>query len=590
MGLFDRFLKAKQTAAPPPPVPPAPSVPPPSLPARATIETYENADAVGLLALANGDHVRFGRSACKGFEPVVGASVILEEVAASPRGWRAKAIDLDPSDGRYDALIAARDRALGLPSRTMGNEEAAATARQLAVITVLLEEALPEGTLALRKWAAERGFPRDGIDSTSERDLEFSIAGGSVLTYVGRSQLPKERLDTRNLPEDFEFGRSFIGLGTGLPGVDRQTRLALSGARDCWAMDGNLRNLSRLVRMLADRATGFVLHRAGDLVVPAGEFVRMLGDLDDPDCRPFAAWLDVGISDRNGEKVYATFGMDAFGLPDVVVPVQPDDRFSRSRRHEAVLHACYRMVRENRELEAGETLRVPIRLNIGAWPVELDGKEAAFTYSVAEDGSLLKLVSVEEIDPAREWRVSGASIAVNAYQALFDRGLAEVVPSDLVRDVPARNPDVIPHSVEVRARHDGRGFIVVTNGFGRRPQRHVDRADCTHIEVAAWAPTHAFELVQLVGTLAGHAHRSTAGGWKPADTLGAPIEEFGIGGFVLADGGAVGMGGGPAVRLLLLVPLTAREYELVRGGGAADWLSKNTVDERRWASFVARID
>lgn len=47
-------------------------------------------------------------------------------------------------------------------------------------------------------------------------------------------------------------------------------------------------------------ASGFVIHRAGDLVVPAEEFVSMLGDLDDPECRPFAAWLDLGITDRNG--------------------------------------------------------------------------------------------------------------------------------------------------------------------------------------------------------------------------------------------------------------------------------------------------
>ncbi len=589
MGLFDRFFKAKQTAPPPPPAPPVPSVPPPLLPARAIIETYEIADAVGSIKLANGEQIRFGRSACQGFEPVVGAAVVLEEVAPYPRGWRAKAINLDASDDKYDALIAARDKAMGLPSRTMGGAEAAATARQLAVITILLKSPLPEGTLALRKWAAERGFPRDGIEVKSERDLEFTIRGGSVLTYVGRSPLPKDGLDTRNLPEGFDFGRSFIGLGTGLPGVDRQTRLALSGARDCWAIDGNLRHLSRLVRTLADQATGIVIHRAGDLVVPADEFVRMLGDLEDPECRPFAAWLDVGITDRNGEKVYATFGMDAFGLPDVLVPANPDDRFSRSRRHEAVLFACYVMVRENREFKTDEILRVPVRMNIGAWPVELEGKDAVFTYSIADDGSLLKLVPVEEIDPVREWRERRDSIAANAYQALFDRGLSDAIPSDLVRDVAARNPDVIPHSVEVRALHDGRGFMIVTNGFGRSPQHAPEREDCTHLEVAAWVPTHVFELVQLVGTLAGHAHSSTKA-WKPADTLGAPIDELGIGGFVLADGGAVNMGGGPTVRLLILVPLAPNEYESVRGGGAANWLSEHPVDEHRWAPFVAKIN
>ena len=239
------------------------------------------------------------------------------------------------------------------------------------------------------------------------------------------------------------------------------------------------------------------------------------------------------------------------------------------------------MVRENRELEVGETLRVPMRLNIGAWPVDTEDQVAAFVYATAADGSLIRLDPIEEVDPARMWREEGASMPVNAYQALFDRGLGDAIPSDLVRDVSATDPEVIPHSVEVRARHDGRGFMIVTNGFGRIAQREVERADCTHIEVAAWVTSPAFELVQLVGMLASHADS-----WKPADTVGAPIDELGIGGFVLADGGAVNMGGGPSVRVLVLVPLSPDAYARVRGGGAADWLSQNVVDERCWAPFA----
>ena len=52
-------------------------------------------------------------------------------------GWRAKTVSLDPADGQYDSLLSARDKEMGLPARTMGNAEAAATARQLALITVL---------------------------------------------------------------------------------------------------------------------------------------------------------------------------------------------------------------------------------------------------------------------------------------------------------------------------------------------------------------------------------------------------------------------------------------------------------------------
>jgi hypothetical protein len=52
------------------------------LPLQAEIATYVVVDAVGILQLATGEQIRFGRSSCKGFEPVVGAAVILEEVVA----------------------------------------------------------------------------------------------------------------------------------------------------------------------------------------------------------------------------------------------------------------------------------------------------------------------------------------------------------------------------------------------------------------------------------------------------------------------------------------------------------------------------
>lgn len=294
MGFFDRFSRAKKTAPPPPAPPVAPSLPAPSLPARAKIASYDIADAVGLLELANGDRVRFGRSACKGFEPVVGASVILEEVAASPRGWRAKSIDLGPSDDRYDALIAARDPATGLPGRTLGSAEAAATVRQLAVITILLKEPLPEGSLAI--------------------------------------------LDSRGLDAH----------------VRRAKRARPRGPRHAERIDG-LRSWPFLHRVGHGPAGGWTV------VVPAEELVQMLGDLEGPKCRPFAAWLYVGITDRNGQKVYATFGMDAFGLPDVLVPVDADDPFNRSRRHEAVLFAWYRMVRETRVASALRVVSVARR-------------------------------------------------------------------------------------------------------------------------------------------------------------------------------------------------------------------------------------
>lgn len=585
MGIFDRFRGTKRPAAAP--TTKATVAPPFLLPARGVIATYIVVDAVGMLHLRTGEQIRFGRSACKGFEPVVGAAVVVEEAAADARGWKAKTINLDRAIEGYDGLLAARDSEQGFASKTMDVPQAAATARQLATITVLMRSPIPTGPLALKRWSEAAGIPRDGINVNVERDLAFTIGHKSVQTYVGRGMFPCDGLDIRRLPEEFEFGASFIGLGIGLPGT-ALTALLL-GTGNCWASNGDLRNLSRLVRAIAADATGVVLHRAGDVVVPISEFVSMLGDLDNDDCVPFGAWLDIAITERNGENVYCTFGMDAFGLPDVCVQMDANDRWRRSRCHEAILYTCYRMVREQREFAVGENFAVPLRVKVGAWPVALNANDATLTYGIAAADGLLKLELATGIDAAQDWRLRGAAIAVNAYQALFDRGLAELVPNGQIRDVSSKNPNVVPHAVEVRVRRDNRGYLIVTNGFGRIPiNAQALVGGGANVEVAAWVPEDRFQLVALVGQLASNAHSST-GGWQPGDLLAAAYDDIGIAGFVLADGGVVDMGGGPNVQLLLLVPLAKDEYDSVRGGSAGAWVANHVVDEGCWAPFVSRL-
>lgn len=65
----------------------------PSLPAEGVIETYEVSDALGTLRLANGEQLRFGRSACT-FDPAVGDRVRVMSAAIGPLG-RARATRID---------------------------------------------------------------------------------------------------------------------------------------------------------------------------------------------------------------------------------------------------------------------------------------------------------------------------------------------------------------------------------------------------------------------------------------------------------------------------------------------------------------
>jgi hypothetical protein len=99
MGLFDVLKKKK------------PETPEPE--ARGgKIETYNVADNVGAVRLGSGELLRFGRSACQGFEPAVGVQVLVQSAAPHPLGGeRAQVMVRDPSDSNYEQHVAARNAA-----------------------------------------------------------------------------------------------------------------------------------------------------------------------------------------------------------------------------------------------------------------------------------------------------------------------------------------------------------------------------------------------------------------------------------------------------------------------------------------------
>lgn len=584
MGLFDRFTR--KPTAPPPPLPNL------ALPASARIASFDVTDAVGSLMLDAATRVRFGRSACHGFEPVVGAKVRVLAVEPSRFGPRATHLELDPGDADYDRLLRERDEKAGI-SADEKPEEAAAAARALGWITVLLERPVPRGPQAQRVWAGELRLEDQAVEVSTEARLGFRALGHDVSTHVGDRPFPKEALDLRDVGEDFDPGLGFVSLGLGEPGLFRAGR-ALGGMADVWGPKGALRALSKLARLLLQHGRGVVLNRAGDLVVGKGDFERQLGDLDDPDCVPFAAWLDFSVA--GAPPVYRSWGMAAFALPDVRVAVDPESRWQRSRRHEAVLVACARMVRENRELVAGEELVVPIGVRVGAYPIEpVEGDTERYTVALA-DGMVELAPAGSAVDAAERWAKASApdardpeAIAPNTYRALFSARFSEAYPSDVVADVPCLAKGVIPHSIEVRRPHADPGFVILTAGLGRVAQAGGDAVGTPHVELAAWVDEHSFELVTWVGRLARTLHERgpDAKPWKTGDTLRAPIADLDIGGFVLADGGFVVMPKGQPVTVLSLVPLSPEEYAEAAGAGSA-WLERHFGDPEVRARVRAR--
>lgn len=104
MGLFDFF---KKKPSPPQPEAPRAAPAPVVLPFRATI-TSMTPDGVGLLALSDGQTMRFGASACQGFRPAMGLEV--EVLALSPHplgGERPSAMRLLSDQATYERLLSA---------------------------------------------------------------------------------------------------------------------------------------------------------------------------------------------------------------------------------------------------------------------------------------------------------------------------------------------------------------------------------------------------------------------------------------------------------------------------------------------------
>jgi hypothetical protein len=603
MSFFDRFRRSRP--APAPPDPPATGGPAPG-PGPARIISL-SADAVGTLETDQGVTLRFGSSACAGFEPVVGARVIVEAVGPHPLGgWRATHLTLDPSSvADYDARVAEQDAARGV-ARTSPLEQATATTLTLGWIGVLLHQPPPSGPAAQQAWA--QGFPlaARGIQVATGGQLGFRVPAAGrwidVITYVGQGPFDAHKLDLRGMDPGLDLGRGFLGLSLGLPGMQRTLHTAMGSLADPWAEDGGARALSRLVTALLEGGTAVVLPLAGAIAVERDRFLAMLGDLEDTECRPFGAFITDAID--NERQRHLTLGMGVFGLPDVAVPTSTDP-WQRARRFEALMLACHRMVRENRELAAGEVLEVPIGLSAGAWPIEsppaTDGATApdAQRYTVTLDEQTVLVPLEPAVDPAACWaRASDpahpdpALIGLRTYQAYRDLQLQAVLGAMRVVQVGYTTSDRVPHAIEVHALPEG-GFLIATSGLGRLAQAGGREVGAAHVEVGTFLDDHSFEWVSLVGQLSSALHTPGADPWKPHDTLRAPIDELGVAGFALADGGTLLLPPGAPVGLLVLVPLDGAEYEDVRGGGCADWVAAQLGDpprpeavRARWRSFL----
>ncbi len=591
-GIFDRFRNSPRSSGDPKPA----ALPPlPDVPARGVISAFDGLDGTGVIALGDGEQLRFGRSACRDFDPVPSAKVEVLAVEPHPRGGaRATEVRAAGTSAELDRALDERDALQGVKPWTAS--EAAARACDLGAVTLLLREPLASGRSALRELIAK--VSEDGPPLVLEFGPRPYLRLGSqaVPLYVGGEPFPRAGLDLRFVGEGFDLGRSFITLAGGLPGYEAGARRAIAPPEgsgvvpwpDPWAVDGHMRTLSRAAERLSRLGAGVIVHRAGQVVFDAGSWRKRLGDLDDPDCRPFGAWIDWGLMpDR---RCLTTAGLDLFGLPEVRVPLQGDDEDEYARARNAAIVASHHMVRDNRALRPGENVRFVDGMQVGGYPLEDTSDcapEGVSVYGVVRSDEVVELrLENAALAPAALWEIASREpegredvISYPTYRRLFlgaanpDRSLTEVacVSFPSVDDVPE-------HQVFVFQRAEG-GYLLVTCGLGRKRQRNGRVADDTaHVEFVLNVSAHDPKLAQALHVLGGHMHVVLPGErpWGPEHVLsfdtpvGADLSRF-----VLACVRRLPLGAGAPIMLLAPVPLDDSEYASLSADNVGQWIERH---------------
>ena len=453
------------------------------------------------------------------------------------------------------------------------DEDPAAVACARGFVSVLLAEPLADSREALAALlepiAAELGPIEPGL-------------------LVGPGPFPSDRVDRRFWPAGQSLGAAFLSILADPPG------------QDGWQPGGGIRQRLRLAcALVRAHGVGVVAHRAGQVALPAGEWLRRVGDPDDPDLRGFASLVDVG---RDPGGVLYTQGMGSFGLPDVAVDTGrlglPDDE-AFERAQTAALLACHRMVWSGRILP-GE-LAVPCGVEVGARPLERDNpglsELVADRFRVLERGARIELEPVAPLVPlARHWAEHRSDLPFPAYRALLMSSLRARDWQRIARlsfAAAQLAPGLPEHDVAVMARPGG-DFAILSCGIGRRAQPGGSiETDNAHVEFVVTLPEHhpaIAELVSMVGRL-WHGRGPEAPPWAPEHRVmmdGGPLAAAGFPFLVFGWAGALELGEGPPICLYAPVPMTAREREEVPIDEVGEWIQSTGAPSlaERWARLI----
>lgn len=361
-----------------------------------TIQSFRTEDHAGTILLDDARSVEFGRSACVGFEPFPALRVGVRRVLRDASGaWAAQEVTLDAHPMK-DVVTAAP---VTSPTAATSPFAVDVARPHFGWFTLLFETPLPRDREALRarfevaslgRVRVHEGPPRDPM-VPSTRELEILTAGQHLLALELSGPPAREGLDLRQVPADFELGAYRLGVAVGVVDPLRLRLAEPDTFTDPWAADGQMRVASLLARrLLAEGGLGIVLHLAGNLVLSRADFLRRLSEIDNPECKPFGAWVDWVLSpDRTR---YRSIGMHAFGAMDVEIEIlNIHAEVELDSAESGVLYACMLQARENRLLHPDEVFYVPKDIRVG--PFGASAKErSGYKYTVTYQGETVLLV------------------------------------------------------------------------------------------------------------------------------------------------------------------------------------------------------
>jgi hypothetical protein len=394
-------------------------------------------------------------------------------------------------------------------------------------------------------------------------------------------------------PSDVHLAPRGFALGQGAAAVS----VPDAAIATAWAAGGWARTLLRWVVGLSDRLVGVVVHPAGDLVLDIATFAQRAEGFDDPDSRAFTAFFDLG-ADRE-TMTASSYGMAAFGLPEVHATLSSmDDDVEFDRAHEAILRVCHQMHRDARRPADGQLLRVPVGLEVGNAPLELDNPEmdsgAAMSWTVRSQPDAIALTrNGKPLDTDALWQAAaagGAAMGYSAYRRMLLRSLERSFEITQVAqaDFHQQRAPVPPNEVRVYRQRDGR-CLLITCGYGRlRQPGGVESKGSAFLELALELSDHHPDIAKALSTLGRLLHARPTGETPivPGDRLRLPM--YGLDRFLFLPLIKVTPRRGPSIQLVSPLPLTEDEYRRVSQRGTFDPNEFDQAVRDRWLTVVGK--